>query len=321
MALSDNKYSSNKTKPGKTKAFFICVLIASFLWVVHSLNTVYYYTITIPVAFKNLPQHKKNLVEIPPELTLSIKASGLKLVLILLSRPFDPLEIDFNQLKSMHRNRNYVLSASDIDFKKSLRFATQIKQISPDTLYFSENTGYQKIVPVKAPLFIRCREGYGHKTPQVSPTFITIWGDTDLVRSVDTLYTRALNLSDVDHSMSSKLAIIKPGPDIYASINEATVSVEVDRLIEYSMVTQVVPFYKQNDRQVNIYPSRVKLRFTCLQNTFYQRDTSLFRVAVNTDKVNPITKKYPVFLSASPAHITVMAIEPPEVEILMLKNR
>jgi len=288
---------------------------------VHSLNTVYYYTITIPVAFKNLPQHKKNLVEIPADLTVNIKASGLKLAMILLSRPFKPLEIDFNSLKSVHRNRNYVLSGSKINFKKSLGFETQIRQISPDTLYFSENTGYQKIVPVKAPLFIKCREGFGHKSPNISPTFITIWGDTDLVRSIDTLYTRAMNLSDVDHSVSGRLAIIKPGPDIYTSVSEATVNVEVERLVEYSLVTAVIPFYKQNDRQVNIYPSKVKLRFTCLQNTFYQRDTSLFRVAVNTDKINPITKKYPVFLSASPSNITVMAIEPPEVEILILKNR
>jgi hypothetical protein len=321
LALSDIKYSSNKTKPGKTKAFFICILIASFLWLVHSLNTVYYYTITIPVAFKNLPQHKKTLAEIPSELTVNVKASGLKLFLILLNRPFKPLEIDFNDLKSVHRNRNYVLSASHINLKKSLRFETQIKQISPDTLYFSENTGYQKIVPVKAPLFIQCREGYGLRAPKVSPTFITIWGDTDLVRSVDTIYTRALNLSDVDHAVSARLAIIKPGTDIYTSVSEASVSVEVDRLIEYSLVTPVIPFYKQNDRQVNIYPSKVRIRFTCLQNMFYQRDTSLFRVAVNTDKINPITKKYPVFLSASPSHITVMAIEPPEVEILILKNR
>lgn len=296
------------------------MLIASFLWLVHSLNTVYNYQITVPVQFKNLPVHKKSRLEIPTELTVSIKASGLKLCLILWSRPFEPVEVDFNRLKAANRSQNYILSASEIDFKKSLKLEPQIKRISPDTLYFSEKTGFQKNVPVKPTLFLKCREGFGLKTALVSPAFITIWGDTDLIRTIDTIYTQPLNLSDLDHAVTSRLAILKPGSDVHASINEATVSIDVGRLVEYTLMVPVNPLYKPADRQVNIYPSRARVRFTCLQNTFYQPDTALFRVAVNTDKMNPLTKKYPVFLSASPANITIMAIEPKEVELLILKN-
>src|SRR5688572_27626891 len=195
MAKSTIAYSLNKGKPGKTKAFFICLMIASFLWVVHSLNTVYTHTLRVPVTFKNLPRNKKPLVHMPESLAIDVKASGLRLALILFNKPFKPLEVDFNVLKSVNRNQNYVLSSSHLNFKSILKFETQIKHISPDTLYFSEKVGYQKNVAVKVPLYIKCKEGYGYKTPVIKPSFLTIWGDTAMLDKIDTIYTQPLTLT------------------------------------------------------------------------------------------------------------------------------
>jgi hypothetical protein len=321
LGLSDLKYFSNKRKPGKTKAFFICLLIASFLWLVHALNTVYNYTIRVPVTFKNMPQNKKTLVEIPSALFVQLKASGLKLCLILLNRPFTPVEVDFNNLKSVNRNQSYVLSSSEIDFEKSFKFETQIKHISPDTLYFAEKTGFQKIVPVKASVYVKCKPGYGHKTTELDPSFITIWGDTALIRKVDTIYTQPLNLTEVDKDVDHQLAFIKPDPGVYTPFSETHLKIKVAKLIEQTLVLPVSAVFKQNNRQVNIFPSKVKIKFTCLQNFFNVKDTGLFRVIVNGDKINPATRKSPVFLSATPKDITVMSVEPEEVEILIIKNQ
>ncbi len=320
MGLSDLKYFSNKRKPGKTKAFFICLIIASFLWLVHSLNTVYNYTLKVPVTFRNLPQNKKSVVEIPNSLFVQVKASGLKLCLILLNRPFVPVEVDFNNLKTVNRNQSYVLSSSDIDFGKSFKFETQIKHISPDTLYFAEKTGFQKIVPIKASVNIKCKPGYGYKAIGIDPSFITIWGDTALISKVDTIYTQPLNLTEVEKDIDEQISFIKPDPGVYTPFSETRLKIKVARLVEQTLVLPITAIFKQNNRQVNIFPSKVKIRFTAMQNVYNIKDSSLFRVVVNSDKINPATKKSPVFVSASPKDITVMSIEPEEVEILIMKN-
>jgi hypothetical protein len=98
-------------KPGKTKAFFICVLIASFLWLIHALNTVYTETFKIDVSFTNVPLNRQSLDPLPERLSIDIKASGLKLALLRLNKPFKPLEIDFNALKPLNHSQAYVLSA------------------------------------------------------------------------------------------------------------------------------------------------------------------------------------------------------------------
>lgn len=319
MNTNNSKYSSDKKKPGKAKAFFICLVLASFLWLVHSLNTVYTYSFKIPVAFKNVPQNKKPLADIPEVISIDAKASGLKLALILLRRPFQPLEIDFNALKPV--NQNYVISGSHLNFRDVLGFETQVKNISPDTLYFSVKSGFQKNIPVKVPFYLKCKEGFGYRKPVLNPSFITVWGDTSVLKDLDTVYTNALTLSDLSKNTDIQLELIKPDPQLYLNNNKVQVFVEVAKLIEQTVTIPVNDFRRSLRNNTRIYPSNVKVRFTSVQNTFNEQDTALFKAMVDSEKINPETKKCPVFLSTFPGHVTVMDIEPKEVEVIIFKQR
>jgi hypothetical protein len=319
MAKSPIAYSLNKGKPGKTKAFFICLMIASFLWVVHSLNTVYTHTLHVPVTFKNLPRNKKPLVHMPENLAIDVKASGLRLALILFNKPFKPMEVDFNALKSVNRNQNYVLSSSHLDFKSILKFETQIKHISPDTLYFSEKVGYQKNVPIKVPLYIKCKEGYGYKTPVIKPSFLTIWGDTTMLDKIDTIYSQPLTLTNLNKSVVSNLDLLRPGNEVYSAINEVNVFIDVSRLIEHSIMVPVSTV-RSSSEQVNIFPAFVKVTFTSIQNSL-QQDSTAFKILIDTEKINKLTNKCPVFVGEAPPNITIMNVEPKEVEVMIFKKR
>jgi YbbR domain-containing protein len=268
----------------------------------------------------NLPLNKKPLVQLPEAVFVELKASGLKLALILLNRPFRPMEVDFNSLKAVNRNQNYLLSSSGLNFRKVLRFETQIRHVTPDTLYFSEKTGYQKSVPVKVPLFVRCKEGFGSKKPVVNPAFITIWGDTSLIAGIDTIYTQPLTLNDLSQNVNSNIAFIKPDPEVYTSANSAHIFIEVARLVEQTVSVPVSDIRFSPRQVVNVYPSSVNVRFTSLQNNFSDNDTTLFKAMIDSRKINRRTRKCAVFLSMVPANVTVMDIEPREVEILIFRQ-
>ncbi|MGZ3901438.1 MAG: hypothetical protein ACXVNM_01265 [Bacteroidia bacterium] len=320
MSQSNNTYSNTKRKPGKTTAFFICLLVAAFLWLIKSLNTIYYKQVKIPVVFKNIPQNKKPLQEIPSYLYVDIKATGLKLFFILLNQPFKTIEVDFNDLKTTNKQRNYILSPSTVPFRNSLKFEATIKQISPDTIYFIEKSGYQKNVPVKVPLYVKCAPGFGYSTPDIVPAFATIIGDSNSIKRIDTIYTQALYLNNLGQRAEKKMPIIKPDDNIYYNINEVNVRVEVDRLIEQTVSLPInVISYNLNYKSINVYPSRVKVKFTALQNNFTPSDTSLFRASINSASFNS-TNKTPVFLSTQPGNVNILSIEPKEAEILIIKK-
>lgn len=320
MTSADNTFNSKQLKPGKAKAFFVCLVIASFLWLIHSLNTVYNYTLTVPVSFVHLPPGKRPNGGLPKELSVNVKASGLKLLFILINRPFAPIEIDFNNLQSANRGQNFILSSAGIDLKSSLGFETQIKRIVPDTLYFSERTGIQKTVPVKVPLQIRCREGYGYRQPLLEPAFTTIWGDTQLVNETDTLYTQPLILNNLDQDQVSSVAVLKPGHNIFVGLNEVKVAIQTGRLIEQTLQIPVSDLARRPGVKTAIFPSTVKVRFTCLNGDFNPADTSQFRAAINTGKTTVTGRRCPVFITSTPLRVTVMEVNPAEVEFLLIKE-
>jgi len=316
-----NLIETKKRKPGKTTAFFICLFVAAFLWLVRSLNTIYTYNLKIPVSFKNVPQNKKTLHSLPEYLNVDIKASGLKLFFILANRPLKAIDIDFNNLKTSNKQQNYILSPSTVNFKNSLRLDAVIKQISPDTIYFIEKSGFQKNVPVKVPLEIKCLPGYGYKTPEVYPTFVTLVGDTSQLKGIDTIYTQPLYLNNLSENVDKKISLIKPAERIYTGINEINVKVTVDRLIEQFVELPVSYLNVDPDvKSINIFPSKVKVKYTVLQNNFNNSDTALFKATINPSRINKTTNKAPVTLTTVPGNINILGIVPPDVEILIIKK-
>ncbi len=315
--VTSNNTSKNKLKPGKTTAFFICVLIAAFLWLVKSLNTTYTHGVKIPVEFKNIPQNKKPISGMPEFLNVDIKVSGLKLFFILLNQPFKKMTVDFNNLKTV--NRNYILTPLTLDLKSSLKFETNVKQISPDTLYFIENSGYQKNVPVKMVSSIKCAKGYGYKTPVIHPDFLTIVGDSGSVKHIDTIYTQTFILNNLNSSVEKNLSVLKPNDNVYLSVNTVSVSIKVEKLIEQTLFLPVSVLNSPlNAKSVNIFPARVKIKFTSLQNDFNSSDTVNFKASVNCSNMN--AGKTTVFLSTQPGNVNVLSVEPKEVELLIIKK-
>ncbi len=256
----------------------------------------------------------------PERLSVDIKSSGLRLALILLNRPFKQLEIDFNTLKAVNRDQNYVLSPSHLNFKQILKFETQIKHISPDTLYFSEKTGYQKNVPLKVPLYLKCKEGYSYSVPVITPVFVTIWGDTTIIDKVDTLYTQPFTLNKLSKNVNVNLPVLRPNAGVYTITKEANVFIEVSKLVEQTINLPLNDIQLNRNQLITIFPSVVKVKFTSVQNAFSTEDTSLFKASIDSRKINKFTKKCPVFLNMVPGEVTIMDIEPKEVEILILKK-
>jgi len=306
-------------KPGKTKAFFICLLIASFLWLIHALNTVYTENFKVEVRFVNVPVQRQPFEPLPQRLSIDVKASGLKLGLLMLNKPFKKLEIDFNNLKALNRNQAYVLSGSQLNLNSIFKIETQVKHISPDTLYFKENTGFQKTVPVKVPMYIHYAAGYACLKPLVQPAFVTIWGDTLAVKNTDTIYTNALQMNEVKESFTKTLTLIKPQNNLYTGLNEVSVQVQVEKLVEQEIWIAIHSIHAGKNTPLNIFPPRVKLRFTALQNNLELADTAHFKALIDEKKANKQNHKFQVFLGTVPNNITVMSIDPKEVEVLIFK--
>jgi YbbR domain-containing protein len=297
-------------------AFFICILVATLLWLLHSLNTVYTKQFSIPIEFRNYPQNKV-MIEIPKDIKVSVKASGLKLFLLGLTEPFPALKMDLNDVKSDGTRSKFYLSSNIGEFKKLFRFKAEIRRLQPDTIVFINNVGTQKEVPVKVPLSIKYAQGYTAKLIKVEPSRVYITGEAADLERIDTIYSSPVSLIDQRADQVKTLSLIIPGDNIALSTNAVQLSITVGKLVENEMSVPIKMENADKNFSYSLFPSKVKVKYS---GVFSESgaDTSLIRVFVDLSRAK--NTKLGVNMKLLSDQITILGFEPKEIEFLKIKK-
>lgn len=321
MSKKNEAHSKPKLIRGKLSAFFICLAISSFLWLTHRLNTTYNYSLTIPVKFINLPANKLLIQNLPENLRFDIKTNGLKLFFILLKKPFQNITIDFNTLKSDNKMQAYCISSGNINLKNSVNFDVDVKKISPDTLFFASKKGLSKNVAVKPLLYITPDKGIVLSKPSVTPSYITISGDSSLVKNIDSISTAPLYLNQLNKNFNGKLSLIKPNDNIYLNISEINVSISAEKLIEKEIELPVEIINAPPGKTFKLFPSKVKINFACPAGDFEDINEDSFKAVINFEKQLKNSTKLPVELIITPTQVNVLSISPLNIDYLIYKSK
>lgn len=306
---------------GKLSAFLICLIISGFLWLSHSLNRPYFYSLNIPVKFVNLPANKTLLSELPTQLRFDIKTSGLKLFFVLLNKPFNTITVDFNSLKGDNKSQTYAISSGNINLQASTKFNVDIKKISPDTLFFAAKKGLNKNVPIRPVIYANADRGFILSKAIINPAYITINGDSASLRSIDSISTVPLYLNQLNVNYTGKLNLVRPSENVYLNLNQVSVSISADKLLEKEIEVEVNPINCPDGFTPKLFPAKVKIKFSSAKNDFNDITEDNFKAVINFNKQKREKNKLPVELSILPTQAHVLEIEPAEVEFLLFKSK
>ncbi|MBP7808402.1 MAG: YbbR-like domain-containing protein [Bacteroidia bacterium] len=321
MAKQEGNSIKQKLMRGKLSAFLICLAISGFLWLSHSLNRSYFYSLNIPVKFVNLPANKTLLSDLPNQLRFDIKTSGLKLFFVLLNKPFNPITIDFNSLKGDNKSQTYAISSGNINITSSTRLDVDIKKISPDTLFFAAKKGLNKNVPIRPVIYANADRGFILSKAIINPAYITINGDSASLRSIDSISTVPLYLNQLSVNYNGKLNLVRPSENVYLNLNEVSVSISADKLLEKEIDVEVVALNCPANMVPKLFPSKVKIKFSSAKNDFNDITEKDFKAVVNLGKQKKGINKLPVELSILPTEAHVLSIEPSDIEFLLFKAK
>jgi hypothetical protein len=140
-----------------------------------------------------------------------------------------------------------------------------------------------------------------------------------MLDKIDTIYSQPLTLTNLNKSVVSNLDLLRPSNEVYSAVNEVNVFIDVSRLIEHTTMVPVKTV-RPTSEQVNIFPAFVKVTYTSIQNSLNE-DSTAFKMLIDIEKLNKLTKKCPVFIGEAPPNITIMNVEPKEVEVMIFKKR
>jgi len=305
----------------KVGTFLICLGIASLLWVVHALNRNYKYNLKIPVTFTNLPSNKLIVGELPETLDVEIKASGLKLLFISLKQLNEPIEIDFNTLKTNAKSQAYSIRNGNFNITSSINFDVDVLKIRPDTLFFSSSKGRTKLVPIKLNLKTIFSPGYSITSkPSITPAYVSVTGDSLELNKIDTVYTQAVSLKNIHENYSENISLKKTSDAVNYNIKDVNLNFNVDRLTEATIKIPIHILNKTTNEKIKLLPDVATITYLVPMKDYDNIQANSFRAVVNYHDMVAKRNKLKVELSASPSEVKVLKIEPKEISYLIFKQ-
>jgi hypothetical protein len=122
--------------------FLVCLLIATFLWLVKAMEKQYETTVSIPVQYTNLPRNKILVNPPPSRFNIKLRANGFTLLRHKFGLILTPINFDVNSFTDNVMERSklsdfFVLSDKYIpQISNLVSPEITILDISPDTLIF-----------------------------------------------------------------------------------------------------------------------------------------------------------------------------------------
>ena len=307
--------------------FLICLLIASFLWLINALNRTYTKTIAVPVKFINLPKNKVLSSELPKVIQADIKATGAKLLFIDFNKQTTEIIIDiapsinkFNYFKPIAINTALTIG------NLSRLFNTEIEllKVKPDSIYINFGKSFQKIVPVKPTLVIGFDPLYNYADKvKITPAFITLYGDSNLISHIDSVTTEKIMLNNLNSNILQPAKINLPEEFIQRvnlSTNEVQLSINVDKFTETQIDVPIEAHHLPKNMQLKTFPDKVTLTLKVGLQSFDSLKTTQFTALVDVSGDLENKLKLPVSISRFPDNIKIIKISPEKVEYILKKQ-
>lgn len=302
----------------KFLVFSVCLFFSTFFWLITALYRDHLATFTVPVTFTNLPRDKVLVGELPKELQVTFKATGLKLLIFSLRKTSRELTIDFSSLKKLRENVYSFAPAGQM-----LHSNLQVTEIKPDYLYFAFNNSYYKTVPVKADVMVDFEPLFNLSSSiKTTPDFVVLSGDSNQVKKIDTIYTEKIILNSLDKSVKQKVRLIYPeefGNNFFASVGEVQVEINVDKFTDSEVEIPLEVINLPTGMKIKTFPEKVKVKFQVGMNDFEKIHSTMFRAVIDFRNADPGKNYMKIELVKRPGNIRNVKLFPEKAEFLIKK--
>jgi hypothetical protein len=273
------------------KVYFVCVLIATFIWLMMKLSDGYSKEIEIPIKYSNYPEGMVLVNKPISSLKVKVESQGFQMMTIAL-RNNKQVRIDLSKIE-LHRTpyKRWVASIPSHLFANEI--STQLgvdpigSKVRPDSIYFVFDSLITKTLPVVIKSKLSFMEGntlWGDLV--VDPKMVEVSGPALKLNSTKFVVADSLILEQIGEDFSKKLKLLKPGNLVSMNPTNVTVSAKVTKFSEF---TSEAPLRVQTnipDLKIKLFPPKVKITYSIPIPEYDNISDSSFIVSVNIDSLD-----------------------------------
>lgn len=248
------------------KIFFISLLLAFGIWLLHNLSLNYSSVVCVPVKAKCRIEGHSEVSANQGLVQIRCNARGFNLIRLRKAERREPVTVEF-QRSDLHFKSGDTFYATSPDFSRHLSaiFGNTVKleAFVSDTVFFrfpEENYRRVPIIPVYS---ISYKPQYTNVGGiRMNPDSVTIYGEPSHLSSIDKVFTESLALDNVSSSRRG-VARLEKIQGVRLSSEMADYSLEVSRYVEIKASLPVRGRNVPSGRNLVIYPSTAEVTFKC----------------------------------------------------------
>jgi len=303
--------------------FLFFVVLSSIFWFLNQLEEEYVTEISLPVRYTNFPSDKILVNDLPNHFDLRVRAHGYKLLEYKISNKFLPFSINVNSLTlRMHSQSNYSKFFSltrllNRNIEDQLRSELEIVSISPDTLFFEFADRIFKKVPVLSQLNLVPASQYMIKgNIQFDPDSITISGANPIVDTIDQVYTKQLDLLDLNANYIDEVDLAKIS-NVNFSDKEVDVIISIEKFTEGSQKVKLNVINVPDSLMIKTFPKEITVTYFVALSDYEKVLPQLFEAVVDYNEIANQDNKLNISIHNFPDYIQSLRYNPKSVEFII----
>lgn len=325
ISVNNNKKVAPSKKGSNSKhlIFIICVLIASFFWLLIKLSDQYNESFFFKVNYFNAPKKQLLTSIIDTNLIINVEATGFEMMNLILSEDLENLNIDLNKCEILPEDEDvYYITTSELKEKISENIGIPLDQIeiSSQKLEFRMEGLFEKIVMVNNQMKFNFAPQYKlYNSIIISPNKIKIFGPKNILDTINSINTNKKEILNISNFIDENIGLINPNKElIHFSEDKVNIKATVEKFTESSLE---MPIDLSNiNHKIKAFPNTVKVFFTVAQKDFSNIRKSQFKVQANLKNTDIITaNKLQLEIIEKPDFVNGIRIQPSEIEFLIIK--
>lgn len=265
---------------------FFFLMITSFIWVLTKFSKEFTTTLEASINYTDIPNSKILSASSSENITFDHTSSGFDFLTYKLKKPI--IDIPIN---SYYKKKNKISIPKD-ELKRiinsKLKTNISINNISIDTLYIELDSMITKSIPVFPDIDITYQKGFkATQEIQLNPESIEIIGPSTLVRELNSIPSKALELTDVNSTISGEIELDN---SIFKSItfseNTIAYSLKVEEFTQKELLIPLEIVNLPDGTKLKLIPEELAVIFDVSVSKFNTINNNEFAIVCDYLKRN-----------------------------------
>lgn len=307
-----------KLSSKNTITFLLFLLLSGVLWFTKALDNKRVSTLSVPIAYRGLPNDIKLVGDVPREVILKVKDEGIVLLKYHRKKK-QPITVDLSQIKRDQGEIHIPNEQLKNRLSNYLQPTTTMLQMRPDSILLTYSKQASATLPIRLDTSIVLASQYLYAEDiSIHPQTVTVYGAKSVIDTMKYVSTQKITLNQLKDTTRLKVKLIPPIEGVKYEQNKVDVTIYVEMFTERKVTLPITLINNEKNTKVRMFPSMATIVYNVGLSNYKRIRNNDLKPVFDLQKAKLSGNgQYKLEVINNSPYIKNITLIPPQVEFLI----